>query len=223
MGVFNTVDSGTRKFSTRFKRNFRCGSDVTFGKAYPVYSDFVLPGDTFRFSYDMLVRLMPLKAPLLNNINARIRFGFVPLRLVEEDTAFVITGSKDGKNKDNFADNVPDFENVFVAWKNAVTADGGTVNDNTTFTVVKHSLAEWLFGIVPGTYKYGNVKDLESAPAAYWVKGVCRFWFDYYRDENLCSYEEFDDLYNYVILNLFTFSSYTAVQCLPVFRKKIIL
>ena len=220
MGIFNTVDSGTRVFNTRFKRNFRCGSDITFGKAYPVYSDFVLPGDTFRFSYDLLVRLMPLKAPLLNNINARIRFGFVPLRLVEDDTAFIITGSKDGKNKNNFADNVPDFENVFVAWKNAVVADGGTVNDNSVFTVVKHSLAEWLFGIVPGSYTYGNVKDLESAPASYWVKGLCRFWFDYYRDENLSSYEDFEDLYDYVILNLFTFSSYTAVQCLPVFRKK---
>ena len=218
--IFGTVDSGTRKFSTRFRRNFRCGSDITFGKAYPVYSDFVLPGDTYRFSYDMLVRLMPLKAPLLNNINARIRFAFVPLRLVEEDTAFIITGSKDGKNKSNFADNVPDFENIFVSWKNAVTADGATVNDNTTFSVVKHSLIEWLFGIVPGTYKYGNVKDLDSAPATYWLKGYCRFWFDYYRDENLDSYEEFDDLWSDVIKNLFTFSSYTAVNPLPVYRKK---
>lgn len=221
MGNFaNTVDSGTKKFSSYLPHFGRCGSDITFGKAYPVFTDFVLPGDVFKYSYDMLIRLMPLQTPLLNNINARIRFGFIPLRLVEEDAEFIITGSKNGHNTNHFEDNVPDFKDIFQAWKDAVVANGETVNDNTGFTVVKHSLAEWLFGLVPGSYTYKYVAGKESSPAVYWLKGYLRFWFDYYRDENLDSYSEFEDLYDEVILNLFSFGSHVAVNPLPVYRKK---
>lgn len=221
MGNFaNTVDSGTKWYSSHLPSFHRCGSDVTFGRAYPCYSDFVLPGDTFRINYDMLIRLMPLKAPLLNNINARLRFAFVPLRLIDSNTEFIITGSKDGHNQADFADNVPEFKDIWTAWKDAITSAGGTVTSTSKPKVEKHSLAEWLFGFHTGEYIYSNVAGNESAPAEYWLKGYCRFWYDFYRDENLDSYVDFDTFYNYVLLHLFTFGNYIAIKPLPVYRKK---
>lgn len=187
--LFTTTESGALRARTRFKnRDFRKGLDIEFGRAYPVYADFVLPSDINKISYDMLIRLMPMKAPLLNNINARIRFGFVPLRLVEPNSDFVITGSKDGKY--DAAAVVPEFENLWQWLYNCsqLNADSSKRwNDNTSFVIKKDDFLHILFGIDLGTYTYKNVKNDESAPAAYWVKGYLRFWWDYYRDENLTS------------------------------------
>lgn len=192
--LFTTAESGALRARTRFKnRDFRKGLDIEFGRVYPFYADFVLPSDINKISYDMLIRLMPMKAPLLNNINARIRFGFVPLRLVESNADFVITGSRDGKyNSDAI---VPEFSNI---WKwlydcsqlSSSAADKWT--DNTTFTIKKDDIFHIMFGLDVGQYTYKNVKNDESAPAAYWLKGYLRFWWDYYRDENL----SFDPSYN---------------------------
>ena len=187
--LFTTVESGALRARTRFKnRDFRKGLDLEFGRAYPMYADFVLPSDINKISYDMLIRLMPMKAPLLNNINARIRFGFVPLRLVESNSDFVITGSKDGKYDNDSV--VPEFSNVWKWLYDCSQLDSVVANhwnDNTSFTISKSDFFHILYGIDIGTYTYKNVKNDESAPAAYWVKGYLRFWWDYYRDENLSS------------------------------------
>lgn len=188
--LFTTAESGALRARTRFKnRDFRKGLDIEFGRAYPMYADFVLPSDVNKISYDMLIRLMPMKAPLLNNINARIRFGFVPLRLVESNADFVITGSKDGKYDSDAI--VPEFQNIWHWLYDCSQLDSNVSNhwtNATTFTVKKDDLLHILFGLDVGNYTYGNVKDDESAPAAYWIKGYLRFWWDYYRDENLSSF-----------------------------------
>ena len=96
--IFTVAESGALKAKSRYpRRPFRYADSITFGKCYPVLVDFMMAGDVYKMSYDMLVRLMPMKAPLLNNINARIRFGYVPIRLIENNAEFAITGSKDGK------------------------------------------------------------------------------------------------------------------------------
>lgn len=226
--LFTTTESGALRARTRFKnRDFRKGLPIEFARAYPVYADFVLPSDINKISYDMLLRLMPMKAPLLNNINARIRFGFVPLRLVEENADLVITGSKDGKYDSEVV--IPEFQNIWQ-WLYDCSQLSSTSsdhwNDNTTITVSKNDFLHILFGLDVGQYTYKNVKNDESAPAAYWVKGYARFWWDYYRDENLSNYlntssGEFDQF----LLSLGTTLSYNlknnvVTNPFIVYRKK---
>lgn len=227
--LFTTTESGALRARTRFRnRDFRKGLDIEFGRAYPVYADFVLPSDINKISYDMLIRLMPMKAPLLNNINARIRFGFVPLRLVEENSDLIITGSKDGRFDADTV--VPEFQNIWQ-WLYDCSQLSSTAadhwNDNTTITIQKSDILHLMFGVDLGTYTYKNIKNDESAPAAYWVKGYLRFWWDYYRDENLSS----DSSINYqsdfeqFVSSVGVFISYrithnSSCKCLPVYRKK---
>ena len=228
--LFTTTESGALRARTRFRnRDFRKGLDIEFARAYPVYADFVLPSDINKISYDMLIRLMPMKAPLLNNINARIRFGFVPLRLVEPNADFVITGSKDGKYDADAI--VPEFKNLWQ-WLYECSQLSSVVanrwNDNTTISIRKDDIFHLLFGIDTGTYTYKNVKNDESAPAAYWFKGYLRFWWDYYRDENLSSSSaynlssgDFDMFVSSVGTNFaFNVSHNSSSKAFPVYRKK---
>ena len=227
--LFTVAESGALRARTRFKnRDFRKGLDIEFGRAYPMYADFVLPSDVNRISYDMLIRLMPMKAPLLNNLNARIRFGFVPLRLVEENADFVITGSKDGKYHDDSV--IPEFKNLWQ-WLYECSQLSSTAadhwNDNTSIVIKKNDLLHIMFGLDVGTYTYKNVKNDESAPAAYWVKGYLRFWWDYYRDENLSYFTEFNVSTDFeqFVSSIGTYYAYQIShngRCIPlkIYRKK---
>lgn len=230
--IFTTAESGALKARTRFpRRSFRYGDTITFGRAYPALIDFMLAGDVYKMNYDLLIRLMPLKAPLLNNINARVRFGFVPLRLIEKDAEFTITGSKDGKYDASVT--VPNLKNVWQAIQDGRTAIGAITTDNTVFYVTKDSLLHKL-GVDVGSYTYGNVKDDESALAAWVVKAYLRFWWDYYRDENLFSgvfgtngslipgsNSDFDIFINHIFGFLATTNpNGNPWPCMPVYRKK---
>ena len=160
------MESGTKVFRTRFPLLSRKLFDAEYYKLYPVFARFVIPGDVWKINCNALIRYQPMLSPSLTPCQARVRFFFVPLRLLEDKTEFIITGSEDGyfnKNK-----SVPAFD----AWK---------CNDP---TVVKGSLAETMLGLPVGT----DLDDLaveESAPADYWRLAYYRCWWDYYRDENL--------------------------------------
>lgn len=68
------------------------------GYCIPVMCEEVLPGDKFRVSTDSLVRLAPMLAPIMQNINVYLHYFFVPNRLIWEDWEDFITGGKDGSD-----------------------------------------------------------------------------------------------------------------------------
>lgn len=55
----------------------------------------VLPGDRFSFYTDMVVRISPLLAPIMSQIDVTTHYWFVPNRLIWEDWEEFITGGKD--------------------------------------------------------------------------------------------------------------------------------
>lgn len=160
------MESGTKIFRSRFPINTRKILDCEYYKLYPVFAQFVIPGDVWKINVNALLRYQPMLSPSLTPCQARVRFFFVPLRLVEPKTEFVITGSEDGyfnKNKE-----VPSFDPWF---------DSGD-------DVTKGSLLETMCGVPVGV----DIHDLSlevSAPADYWRKAYYRIWWDFYRDENL--------------------------------------
>lgn len=167
------MDSGTKVFRSKFFIKERKILDCEFYKAYPVMAKFCLPGDLWKINSNIFIRLQPMLSPSLTPMAARLRYFFVPLRLVEENTELIITGSEDGywsKSKE-----IPEF----APW---------TLGTGSNVTVDKGSLIEIMTGIPPlsSTPRTALINS-KHWPADYWRKGYARLWWDFYRDENLFS------------------------------------
>ena len=68
------------------------------GYCIPVMCEEVVPGDKFRVSTDSLVRLAPMLAPIMQNINVYMHYFFVPNRLIWDDWEDFITGGQNGND-----------------------------------------------------------------------------------------------------------------------------
>ena len=68
------------------------------GQLIPVMCDEVVPGDIFKIGNQSVIRMQPLVAPVLHEINAYVHYFFVPYRLLWDDWEDFITGGVDGQN-----------------------------------------------------------------------------------------------------------------------------
>lgn len=183
MSIFSKVESGTSFNRSRFTRSISntMRYDCRFYELIPVLKRFVLPGDIWRISGDVLVRFHPMLSPTLTPNSFRVRYFFVPLRLVEENTELIITGSKDGKL---YSDTLPVFKNF--------TADCDKLINPDAYKVTKWSFWDYM-GVQ--TADYEPIKSNSCLPAQYWHKAYTRIWWDYYRDENLFNGDDFETIY----------------------------
>lgn len=188
MSIYSKVESGTSFHRSRFSKSISYTKkyDCQFGRAIPVLEKFVLPGDIWRIGGDALVRFQPQVAPSLTPSTLRVRYFFVPLRLLEPNAELVITGSKDGHL---FSGELPELPNVF--------ADAVKSSHPNCYKVVKHSLLDY-FGCQCGDYE--KIKNEKFIPAQYWQKAYYRIAWDYYYDENLSFYHssfgDFESFWN---------------------------
>lgn len=186
MSIYSTAISGTKMYRNRFNKGYRHLFDAEYGLLYPAFSRFCLPGDVWKPGANLLIRYQPTMAPPLTRSWARMRYFFVPLRLVESDIQKIITGSDEGKLIETA---LPTCEGIL---DRAHTA-GKSLNIN------KWTLWD-CFGFPLGNYST-HWND-ECLPAAYWIKGYIRCWFDYYRDENLYADTNFDNYVDYFLKNI---------------------
>lgn len=180
------MDTGLRVPRSYFDIPFGLQLDARFGSCYPVFRKIMYPGDVFKIHADLLIRYQPMLTPPMNDCVATIRFGFVPLRLIEKNTELVITGSKDGKLS---TETLPKFDSCF---KNCNTGGEPAIVVNQ-----KHSLLDYLYQIpaintVLTDELKAKLEASKATPAAYFERAYFRFWWDYYRDENLFSYSDFE-------------------------------
>ena len=56
-----------------------------FGQLIPIMCEDVVPGDVFELGAEMIVRLNPLVAPILHEINAYVHTFYVPNRILMDD------------------------------------------------------------------------------------------------------------------------------------------
>lgn len=68
------------------------------GKLVPFYVEEVLPGDTFKVTSQLVVRLAPMLAPIMHKVDVFTHFFFVPNRLIYDKWEDFITGGKDGRS-----------------------------------------------------------------------------------------------------------------------------
>ena len=178
MNTFSYSSSGVNHPKTFFKIKEQVTADCNIGRVTPLYVDFAMPGDVWHLYQNIFIRTQPMLAPLLTALNAKVRAWFVPLRLMDENTELIITGSKNGKFDKDVV--IPSFKKMFA--------------DASDYSVDKFSILDYMLSMPVGNYQY--IKDEESQPAQYWLKAVARIWFDWYRDENLSEYDDFDDFWD---------------------------
>lgn len=185
------MDTGTKVYRNYFPIKFGWQAAIKYGTCYPVFRKLLYPGDVFKIHADLLIRYQPMLSPPMNDTIATVRFAFLPLRLLEEDIEFIITGSKDGHLTE---DTIPVCDSCF---KYLTLADSHN-------TAEKNSELDFLYGLPPGLALNapGMLTKLDNdkaSPALYFSKAFHRFWWDYYRDENLyTSYSDFDDYFDAV-------------------------
>ena len=68
------------------------------GNLVPIYLEEVVPGDIFRVNSQIVMRLAPLIAPIMQQVDVFTHFFFVPNRLIYDDWEKFITGGVDGKD-----------------------------------------------------------------------------------------------------------------------------
>lgn len=175
MGLYDSVDSGTKVYRSRFNLGHRKVFDCDFGDLVPAFAKFVLPGDVWRIGCNLFIRFQPMLSPSLTRCWARMRYFFVPLRLVNDKTEEIITGSKNGR--------LVEEQKHFNCFLKAETSDsyyGPTSN----LVIPKWGFWDYL-GIPVGDYHAFKDKNLDTCfPAAYWNSVYNRIYYDYYSDEN---------------------------------------
>lgn len=85
---------GRSVFDLSYEKKLTCD----MGQLIPVMCDEVVPGDMFEIANQMIIRMMPLVAPMMHEVNAYVHYFFVPYRLLWSDWENFITGGVDGNN-----------------------------------------------------------------------------------------------------------------------------
>lgn len=76
-----TAMPGRSAFNLNYSKLFTCD----MGQLIPIMCDEVIPGDKFRIGNEVVVRMMPLVAPILHQIDITTHYFFVPYRLLWHD------------------------------------------------------------------------------------------------------------------------------------------
>lgn len=71
------VRPGRSTFDMSYEKKFTCD----MGQLIPVYIEEAIPGDFFQLGNEIVVRMQPLVAPVLHEINCFVHYFFIPNRL----------------------------------------------------------------------------------------------------------------------------------------------
>lgn len=143
------------------------------GKLVPILVQECLPGDHFRIGATILSRFAPFRAPIMNNIDIKTDFYFVPTRLIWDKFKEFITGGDDGQSV------IP-----YPLYKLQVTDQ-----DRDTFAelIGNSSLLDYIDMPSANGYNLDSL-TVDALP----FRAYQLIWNEYYRDQNL--QESLEDL-----------------------------
>ncbi|MBA7542299.1 hypothetical protein ES705_34620 [subsurface metagenome] len=154
--VFERVQNlrpGKSVFNLSYEKKFNCD----MGQLIPTMCDEVVPGDVFQIGNEIVIRLQPLVAPVLHEINAYVHYFFVPNRILFDGWEDFITGGIDGEDS-----------TMLPTW-----VVNGAENDNGLYSLWDY------FGLPIGVVPTGRF-PLDFPKRAYNL-----IFNEYYRDETL--------------------------------------
>lgn len=201
--IFNSVPLRAPKLNS-----FNLSHDVKFtcemGQLIPIMMEPVLPSDRFKVSSEHLVRFAPLQSPIMSDVDVYVHYFFVPNRLLWSNWETFITGSDNGKKLADEDVPVPPTIEFPYNYANKVCGFVGGVGTG-SFSYVPTpipylqncNLADYL-GFQ--TYSKSELDEIATSPVVgnglYELdelpfRAYQRVWYDYFRDENLSSAEDF--------------------------------
>jgi len=89
-----TAHPGRSVFDLSYSKLLTCD----MGQLIPIMCDEMVPGDKFTIANQVVIRLQPLVAPILHEINCYVHYFFVPYRLLWDDFEDFISGGVDGND-----------------------------------------------------------------------------------------------------------------------------
>lgn len=156
----------------RLRRNtFNLSHEVKLttdlGRLTPIICEPVVPGDTWKMSTEILIRVAPLLAPVMHRVNVYTHFFFVPNRLIWSNWQKFITGGQNGREE-------PSYPKIEIS----------ATDYNDEFKT--SSLADYLGFPTPtsgsGTNPIVGDHIFDALP----FRAYQLIYNEYYRDENLC-------------------------------------
>lgn len=184
--LFSTIPLKVPK-KNRFNLSHMVKTTGEMGVLYPVLCEPVLPGERWKVGTEQLMRMAPMQAPLMADVDIYMHAFFVPSRILWSNWETFITGSNNGFKVEE--DEMPEYPlndvpaSMVLSSVNDEDADG--ISGNNVLT--DKSLYDYL-GFQ--TYNKSDISSLTGSGAFYPVDDLpfrcyAKIYDDYYRDENL--------------------------------------
>jgi hypothetical protein len=154
---------GRSAFNLSYDKKLTCD----FGQLIPILCEEVVPGDKFKIGVEAVVRMMPMIAPILHEVNVYFHYFFVPTRLIWTAWETFITGGVLGTDATALPTWIPTHGDV-------VNQDGTTVKDNGV-----HSL--WDYMGFPVTD--AGIEPAGAYPLSFPRRAYNLVYNEYFRDE----------------------------------------
>lgn len=179
MSIFTDVYVKAPKRS-RIPLSHKVSMTTDFGKLTPILAIDCVPGDVFKLKSAVTIQTMPLLAPVLDNIEVRVDYFFVPNRLLWDSWSDFITAGPDGLEHPIH----PYVLNHQVGF--AADPESGDIDPTNGIG----SIADY-FGLpvnIPGSQSptgedmvVSNSEHFNALP----FRAYRKIWNEYYRDQNL--------------------------------------
>lgn len=165
MNIFQQIAINRVK-SNKFNLSHENKLTMNMGKLVPFMLQEIVPGDKFRVSSEIMMRLAPMLAPVMHRVDVFTHYFFVPNRLIWNEFEDFITGGRTG-----LLEPVAPF-----FYPNNVYGGSSIAND----CVNVGSLMDY-FGIPPIQSSVDNNVKVSSLP----FRAYQMIYNEYYRDANL--------------------------------------
>lgn len=163
---FETVETSRvprNKFNLSHSRLLSCD----MGQLIPILCEEAVPGDRWQMSNEAIIRMQPLVAPILHEVNVFTHYYFVPNRILWDGWESFISGGKDG-----------DDSSVLPRL------------DPTQSSYINEAKSLWDYYGLPPT-----INPLGAEPLAFPFQAYYSIWNEYYRQKDLQDPIDITDFY----------------------------
>lgn len=184
MNQFTSVNVPKRR-KHKYNLGFMSRLTCNMGQLIPCYIQEVLPNDTFDLRVQNLIRLAPLRAPVMGEIDVYLHFFFVPNRLIWTQWETFITQSRNGFRLSE--EDIPSKPIYRLNSSDFASATGTESSGDGSLDGVLRSgsLADYFgfqtFNGTPQNVNTSMTYDLDAMP----FRVYNLIYSQYYRDENL--------------------------------------
>jgi len=161
MKLFNQ-NARTRVPRNKFNLSHERKLSLNMGELIPILLEEIVPGDKFKVSSEIMMRLAPMIAPIMHRVNVYTHYFFVPNRIVWNEWESFITGGRQG-------DELPVSPYIGIS--------------ETTKNLFGKGMLGDYFGIPPIDQSTVVENGIELSVLPY--RGYAEIFNEYYQDQNL--------------------------------------